>query len=134
MNFALALVTNRIPGTRVDLSRLLGESKGGTSIEKQKLLDRFGTLILGGELSDDTRATLLNELSDQITVPALPANQIASNTPPANPFEVAFERGNLNPGGGGQQQQLARLNPATIENPVVKLAGLIVGSPEFQRQ
>jgi len=54
---------------------------------------------------------------------------------PANPFEVGFERGNFNPGGGGgQQQQLARTNPVTIDNPVVKLAGLIVGSPEFQRQ
>ena len=136
MNFALALVSNRIPGTRVDLSRLLGEAKGGTSIEKQKLLDRFATLILGGELSDKTRQTLLRELGDQITVPGLPATQIASNAAPANPFEVAFQRGNFNPGGGGgqQQQQLARMSPTTIENPVVKLAGLIVGSPEFQRQ
>ncbi len=136
MNFALALVSNRIPGTRVDLSLLLGESKGGTSIEKQKLLDRFATLILGGELSNKTRDTLLRELGDQITVPALPAVQSASNAAPANPFEVAFQRGNLNPGGGGgqQQQQLARMSPVTIENPVVKLAGLIVGSPEFQRQ
>jgi len=135
MNFALALVSNRIPGTRVDLSRLLGESKGGTSIEKQKLLDRFATLILGGELSDKTRATLLRELGDQITVPALPPSQTAANAVPANPFEVGFERGNFNPGGGGgQQQQLARTNPVTIDNPVVKLAGLIVGSPEFQRQ
>src|SRR6266571_2466173 len=48
MNFALALVSNRIPGTRVDLSKLLGESKTGTSIDKEKLLDRFVTLIVGG--------------------------------------------------------------------------------------
>src|SRR4030095_519739 len=33
MNFALALVSNRIPGTRVDLSQLIGESKPGSSIE-----------------------------------------------------------------------------------------------------
>ena len=57
---------------------------------------------------------------------------------PPNPFEQQFERGNLNPGGGPQQQQaqqqLARMNPASIDNAVVKLAGLILGSPEFQRQ
>jgi hypothetical protein len=56
--------------------------------------------------------------------------------PPANPFETAFERGNFNPGGGAQQQQqqVARMDPASIDNSVVKLAGLILGSPEFQRQ
>jgi transcription initiation factor TFIID subunit TAF12 len=33
-----------------------------------------------------------------------------------------------------QQPQLARINASNIDNPVVKLAGLILGSPEFQRQ
>ena len=32
------------------------------------------------------------------------------------------------------QQQLARVNPASIDNPVVRIAGLILGSPEFQKQ
>jgi len=26
------------------------------------------------------------------------------------------------------------LNPASIDNPMVKIVGLILGSPEFQRQ
>ncbi len=136
MNFALALVSNRIPGTRVELSRLVSDSKSGGTIDKQKLLDRFVTLIVGGEISAKTRETLLKELSDQITLPPMPPAQTAANGAPANPFEVAFQRGNLNPGGGQQQQQaqLARLSPASIDNPVVKLAGLILGSPEFQRQ
>jgi hypothetical protein len=71
-----------------------------------------------------------------MTLPPMPPAQTASNGAPPNPFEVAFQRGNLNPGGGPQQQQqqLARMNPASIDNPVVKLAGLILGSPEFQRQ
>ena len=144
MNFALALVSNRIPGTRVDLAKLLGDGKAGTTVEKGKLLDRFVTMIVGGEISAQTRETLLKQLSDQITLPAMPATQAASNTAPANPFEQGFERGILGPGLGGQQQQqaqpglqqqLARNNPAaSINNPLVKLAGLILGSPEFQRQ
>ena len=140
MNFALALVSNRIPGTRVDLSRLLGESKSGATIDKEKLLDRFVTLIVGGEISAKTRETLLKQLSDQITLPTLAAAESASNTPPANPFETAFQNGNLNGVGGGgaqqqqRQQQLARANVPAIDNQVVKLAGLILGSPEFQRQ
>ncbi|HSQ23170.1 MAG TPA: hypothetical protein VLN44_02110, partial [Pyrinomonadaceae bacterium] len=135
------LVNNRIPGTRVDLARLVGEQKTGASIDKEKLLDRFVGLIVGGEMSARTRETLLKQLTDQITIPPMSPVQTASNAAPANPFEVAFQRGNLTPGGGGaqqqqqQQQQIARANPgASIDNPLVKLAGLILGSPEFQRQ
>jgi uncharacterized protein (DUF1800 family) len=138
MNFGLALVSNRIPGTRVDLSRFVRDMAGNKSIDKAKLLDRFVTTIVGGEISARTRESLLKQLNDQITLPSMPTAQTAANGAPANPFETAFQRGNLNPGGGGggqqQQQQLARMNPATIDNPVIKLAGLILGSPEFQRQ
>ena len=65
-----------------------------------------------------------------------PMVPLASFKAPVNPFETAFQRGALNPGGGGgqQQQQLASVSAAEINNPVVKLAGLILGSPEFQRQ
>jgi uncharacterized protein (DUF1800 family) len=140
MNFALALVSNRIPGTRVDLSKLVGDVKSGTTVDKEKLLDRFVTMIVGGEISAQTRATLLKQLSDQITLPSMPAGQAAANAAPANPFEQGFQRGNLGAGPGGpqqqqrQQDQVARLSPGSIDNPVVKLAGLILGSPEFQRQ
>jgi uncharacterized protein (DUF1800 family) len=136
MNFALALVSNRIPGTRVNLASFVGDVASGGPVNKEKLLDRFVTLIVGGELSAKTRESLLKQLSDQITVPAMPPAASASTNAPENPFEVAFQRGNLNPGGGPQQQQqqIARANPPAIDNPVIKLAGLIVGSPEFQRQ
>jgi len=140
MNFALALVSNRIPGTRVDLSKLMSDAKPGTPIAKEKLLERLVSVIVGGEISSKTRDTLLKQLSDQITLPPAPRAQLASNAAPANPFEEGFQRGNLGGGGGGQQQQaptqqqLARINASNIDNPVVKLAGLILGSPEFQRQ
>jgi len=139
MNFGLALVSNRIPGTRVDLSRFVGDLTS-KSLDKEKLLDRFVTLIVGGEISPKTRETLLKQLSDQVTftLPAMPQRQLAANVAPPNPFETAFQRGNFNLGGGGaaqqQQQQLARVDAASIENPLVKIAGLILGSPEFQRQ
>jgi uncharacterized protein (DUF1800 family) len=146
MNFALALVSNRIPGTRVDLSRFVGDMASSKTVDKEKLLDRFVSLIVGGEISAKTRETLLKQLNDQVILPALPRMQAASSSAPANPFETAFQRGNL-PGPGGpqqqqqqpemqsqQQRQLANVNAATIENPLVKIAGLILGSPEFQRQ
>src|SRR5437667_2376928 len=108
MNFALALVSNRIPGTRVDLSRFVSETRDNKSIDKEKLLDRLATLIVGGEISAKTRETLLKELNDQILLPATPPMQTASMKAPENPFEAGFQRGILGPGGGGpQQQQLA---------------------------
>jgi hypothetical protein len=141
MNFALALVSNRIPGTRVDLSRLMSDAKPGTSIDKTKLFDQLVNVIIGGEISAKTRETLLKQLSDQITMPPAVRVQVASNTAPANPFEEGFQRGIIGPGGGGPQQQqapreqqLARINASSVDNPLVKLAGLILGSPEFQRQ
>jgi hypothetical protein len=137
MNFGLALVSNRIPGTRVDLSRFVSDMNNGASVDRAKLLDRFVTLIVGGEISSKTRETLLKQLNDQVTftLPSMPRAQVAANGAPANPFETAFQRGNLGGGAGGpQQQQLARVDPAAIDNPLVKLAGLILGSPEFQRQ
>ncbi len=141
MNFGLALVSNRISGTRVDLSRFVGDMSS-KSVDKGKLLDRFVNLIVGGEISPKTRETLLKQLNDQVTLPAAtPRTQVATNAAVPNPFEAGFQRGNLGPGLGGpqqqqqpQQQQLARVDLATIENPLVKIAGLILGSPEFQRQ
>ena len=140
MNFALALVSNRIPGTRVNLAQFVRDDK---SMTKEKLLDRFVTLFVGGDISAKTRQALLRQLSDQITLPSMPPVQTASLKAPENPFEAAFQRGNLPgfAGGDGQQQQQqpprpqqAAINPATIDNPVIKIAGLILGSPEFQRQ
>jgi uncharacterized protein (DUF1800 family) len=139
MNFALALVTNRVSGTRVNLAQFVSNDK---SIDKEKLLDRFVTLFVGGEISAKTRESLLKQLGDQITIPSMPATQNASAKAPENPFEAGFQRGDL-PGFGGNNnqqqqaprpQQVASVNPATITNPVVKIAGLILGSPEFQRQ
>ena len=140
MNFALALVSNRIPGTRVDLSRFVGDLSKDKSVDKDKLLDRFVTLIVGGEISAKTRESLLKQLNDQTTIPTMPPVQTASAKAPENPFEAGFQRGNLpGPGGDNQQQpprrqQQVASNAAAIDNPLVKIAGLILGSPEFQRQ
>jgi uncharacterized protein (DUF1800 family) len=140
MNFALALVSNRIPGTRVNLSSFVGDMAGNKTMDKEQLLNRFASMIVGGEISGKTRETLLKQLGDQITLPSMPPAQTAAAKAPENPFEAGFQRGNLpGPGGGGPQQQqrqeqLASLNAAAIDNPVVRIAGLILGSPEFQRQ
>jgi len=139
MNFALALVSNRIPGTRVDLSKFVDATKDGGSLDKKQVLDRFTGLIVGGEISPQTKETLLKQLTDEMTMPPPPAAQTAAAKAPINPFETGFQMGvGFGPAAGGngqqRQQQLAAVNPAAINNPVVKMVGLILGSPEFQRQ
>ena len=76
MNFGLALANNRIPGTRVNLSKL--------SADQAKVMDEYLKTLLAGEISASTRETLLKQL-----------------------------------------------DPA---DPVTKVVGLILGTPEFQRQ
>ncbi len=76
MNFGLALANNRIPGTRVSLSKLNGD--------QAKVMDEYLKTLLSGEISSATRETLLKQL-----------------------------------------------DPA---DPVTKVVGLILGTPEFQRQ
>jgi uncharacterized protein (DUF1800 family) len=138
MNFALALVNNRIGGTRVDISRFINPTSDGKSIDKNEVLNRFVTLIVGGEISASTRETLLKQLGDEMTLPPAPPAQTAANNAPANPFETGFQMGvGFNAPGQPappRQQQLAAVSPATINNPVVRMVGLILGSPEFQRQ
>ena len=76
MNFGLALASNRIPGTRVSLSKVNGD--------QAKVMDEYLKTLLAGEISTATRETLLKQL-----------------------------------------------DPA---DPVTKVVGLILGTPEFQRQ
>lgn len=119
LNFGLTLASNRIPGTRVDLQRFLGETP---SADKPKIMDRFLDQIIGGEVSQKTKTTLLKQL-DQET----PAN----STPPPPPPPDNSMPDDMN--GRGRRLQLARAE-ANVNDPITKIVGLILGSPEFQRQ
>jgi uncharacterized protein (DUF1800 family) len=79
MNFGLALASNRIQGTRVDLAKL-------NAPEKSKLIDESLKLILAGDISTATRETLMKQIDE------------------------------------------------TNADTAAKVVGLILGTPEFQRQ
>jgi uncharacterized protein (DUF1800 family) len=92
MNFALALSANRIPGTRVPLRAL---AQGADPSQPSSVADHFLKLLLHGEVSPQTRATLDKSLGDP---------------------------------------QIARNDAGGMNTDVAKVVGLILGSPEFQRQ
>ena len=133
MNFGLALASNRIPGTRVNLDRLLANTDQRQSLNKTQTMDRFLSLIVAGEISPRTRETLLKQLDEQIVIAPLP-KPVAQM-----PGENAGGVGGSGGAGGEMMNDRPRRQPlaraeANINDPVTKIVGLILGSPEFQRQ
>jgi uncharacterized protein (DUF1800 family) len=128
LNFGLTLASNRIPGTRVDLKTLLGNAAEEQSLNKTQVMDRFLTLIVAGDVTPKTKEALLKQLNEQtaLVVPAVTPettrvnDRLAGDTMDAQPLRQ-------------QRQQLARAD-ANITDPVTRIVGLILGSPEFQRQ
>ena len=93
------------------------------------MMDRFLSLIVAGDVAPKTKEALLKQLNDQkaIVVPAM--------TEPARMNAGMAEDGMEPPAFLSQRQgrQGPRMD-ANITDPVTKLVGLILGSPEFQRQ
>jgi len=118
LNFAVAFASNRIPGTRVDLS-------GYDPKDKAKILDRAITQILDGQISPGTRSTLIKQIEQPL--PEVKAGKELD----ADAGEVPNMR---QPGQqGGQNRQTRLLNP-TGNPEVFKVVSLVLGTPEFQRQ
>lgn len=95
MNFALALSSNRIVGTRVDLNKF---APGVPLNSQAQLVDHYAKVLLRGDITPQTRATIDRSLSE---------SQLAMNDHPA---------------------------PAVSAKDAAKIVGLLLGSPEFQRQ
>jgi len=91
LNFALALAANQLPGTQIDVARLL---KPEEAADPKKSVEALSRALTGGDLTPETRQTIEKRLE----------NRTASADDPS----------------------------ANTQLPMV--AGLILGSPEFQRQ
>jgi hypothetical protein len=118
MNFAVALASNRIPGTHVDLAAL-----GGREGDARAQLDAALAALLGGQVSVATRKELLARLDQP-----LPEAQLDEPTGD----EMAGDYGG---GGGGRgRAPRMRLLAASGDPQRVQVAALVLGSPEFQRQ
>jgi uncharacterized protein (DUF1800 family) len=132
LNFGLALASNRIPGTRVDLTRFTGDA-ARTDMNMERIMDRFLDVIVQGDVSPRTKATLLRQLKEPL--PTAPQEKRETSMTDG---DNAMMRPGVGGGGGGrrgQQAQVAMADLSKTSNPeLVKVVGLILGSPEFQRQ
>jgi uncharacterized protein (DUF1800 family) len=69
MNFSLALAANRMPGVRVDAKALLGGAAASPG-DSKAALDKAIEMLLGGQVSPETRRTLEAQLGDPQIVQA----------------------------------------------------------------
>jgi len=119
LNFAVAVASNRIPGTKVDLAHY-------NATNKRKTLDQAIAAILHGEISPATRSSLVAQLEKP-----LPEVQAGSETD-----DAMMNVPNMRSAGeaGGQRNRQARLLAPSGNPEVFKAVSLVLGSPEFQRQ
>jgi uncharacterized protein (DUF1800 family) len=122
LNYGLALSANRIPGTRVDLTKFVGKDPDN----KEKVMETFVASILHNEVSPATKQTLMKQLNQ-------PLPDVKLDAPKED--EPAMENVAMQQGGGRRNQaNQVRLLPSSGNPEVVKILGLVLGSPEFQRQ
>ena len=128
MNFALSLASNRLPGITVEWAPELDMSTLDSDAPPQQVIPtseseeaRLEPMLVPGGVSDATRTAALEQFKAQSA-----QNPPAQNPPVAAP--VAARR----QGAGAKGRQPAPADAYEREDQL--LAGLLMGSPEFQRR
>jgi hypothetical protein len=132
MNFALVLSSDRVRGTRTDWPALLGEQnsaavKGAPDAATERRLE---TLLLGQPATAHTRETVLaqftNPTAQQDAEEDFKAEAVAQDE------KDAMGGGRLLRTKAGRTERDRPMNAE--ETPLDTMAGLLLGSPEFQRR
>jgi uncharacterized protein (DUF1800 family) len=129
LNFALSLSSDRVPGVQTNWGRLLGQTggvepvalsttSGSASAAKEEKLE---VALMGQAVSDRTRSTVLQQFQDQAI------QQQAEKTFPIRPNDFEPMGQVLNP---NRPRQIR----APLDREAAMMAGLLLGSPEFQRR
>jgi uncharacterized protein (DUF1800 family) len=154
MNFALVLSGDRLGGARTDWAKLLGESvalgkpvamampSGGSPASVDPAVaareKRLEILLLGGPVSDRTRATVLSQSNDS-TAALQAANEFQGGRGGGAfagvglPYDPAVAAPDTPGGGPGGARAQGRPGIPDDRQAAI-MAGLLLGSPEFQRR
>jgi uncharacterized protein (DUF1800 family) len=108
-NFANALATNRIKGTRIDLAALL---KGNETNDLEALTDHLTTALTAGNLSPTTRNALTQATKSEGTLCGPNVNVLGIN----------------------YAEQKKEGAPPAASPCLAELITMLIGSPEFQRR
>jgi uncharacterized protein (DUF1800 family) len=136
MNFALVLTGDRLPGVRTDWSQVLKGTDGGVVAKERKLEQ----VLLGFPLSEKTRTAVLAQ-ADDLSATAQAEKEFKGSKGPgggaaalaAAKAEASADPANAIPPGRGNGLGLSRSGGAEDRQAAV-MAGLMLGSPEFQRR
>jgi uncharacterized protein (DUF1800 family) len=132
MNFALGLSSDRFPGVETDWARVLGDT--GTGVKPATLTtgsrdeaaaakeEKLEVTLLGQAVGDRTRSTVLQQFQNQ----AMQQQAVKDFSIRPNDFEPMAQV--LNPDWQRQHLRPPQDREATM------MAGLLLGSPEFQRR
>ncbi len=127
MNFALVLSAGRLPGTSIDWNADLGTLGAGAADPGAAEENRLESLLLDGPVSPQTRAAVTKGAQDPSVVPN--AEQGFRNAP----MPVADDEEGMGNRRGGWMR-VGRVGDAGPTTPLATMAGLLLGSPEFQRR
>ena len=126
MNFALSLAANRLPGISIAWDPTESAANDTTALaanpaapDPQTEETRLESILIAGGVSDSTRAAVLQQFEQQK----------AQNENPAT-MPVAAPR----PAAAADRQKLRARAVTESEKQNQLLAGLLIGSPEFQRR
>ena len=139
MNFALVLSGNRVGGTRTDWARYLSNDSASGALMKPVGLSASGensdaaamkekkleTLLLVQPVSEHTRETVLQQFQDTT------AQQQAEKNFSIKTGDPEMMAGALP---GGSMAQPNRPRAVAMDQEAAIMAGLLLGSPEFQRR
>lgn len=135
MNFAVALTADRIPGVRVpvtDLAGLTGGSTAGgeTPQQEETALERA---ILDEPATPALRQVLAASLRDTAADARSAATLKLAGYSGGDPFAAGLARAQIRGQAGSQVRSQPGGNDEAAERAAV-MAGLLVGSPQFQRR
>jgi uncharacterized protein (DUF1800 family) len=141
MNFALALTGGKIKGVKVDTSQLAGNTPGAPPLtEVATTLSTMEATLLAADVSKQTHDSIMAQVMPAPAAPQKPAMpappdmkaQPAQKTQTANPLQPVSAPQTAN---SGQKDNAAQRKPAPPRPPDANMiAGLLLGSPEFQRR
>jgi uncharacterized protein (DUF1800 family) len=109
MNFALRLAANKLPGIAVTWPNQAASSPIATPESEEQRLE---SVLVAGGVSNSTRAAVLDQFQQQSAQPSAQATPIPAAAKPGNQVQTA----------------------AALDRQDQLLAGLLLGSPEFQRR
>lgn len=125
MNFALLLSANRLPGTRIDWSAQTDPDDTGAAGPNAATEARLETVLLGDQAAPQTRAAVMQAAQDPSVVDN--AAQGFRRTPLDSVPRPMYP---VRAGANGTRAPAA--SPGEMR--MAALAGLLLGSPDFQRR